>query len=66
MKIIRILELSWLIIAISGVVFGTFKFYSEGWDEAIYFYIFTLVAGIFYYIRRRQRIKMEQDNLPEE
>jgi hypothetical protein len=66
MKIIRILELSWLIIAIAGVVFGTFKFYTEGWDEAIYFYIFTLVAGIFYYIRRRQRIKMEQDNLPEE
>lgn len=66
MKIIRILELAWLIIAIAGVVFGSYKFAREGWDEAVYFYIFTIVAAIFYYIRRRQRIKMEKENFPVE
>jgi hypothetical protein len=66
MRIIRILEIAWLIIAISGLAIGTFKFYYEGWDEAVFFYIFTLVAAIFYYIRRKQRIRMEQESRPEE
>ncbi|MDQ3192955.1 MAG: hypothetical protein M3Q58_15310 [Bacteroidota bacterium] len=66
MKIIRILELAWLVIAIAGAVLGTYKFSTEGWDEAVYFYIFTIVAAVFYYIRRRQRIKMGQDNSPAE
>ncbi len=66
MKIIRILEMAWLVIAIAGAVIGTYKFSSEGWDQAVYFYIFTIVASIFYYIRRRQRIKMEKDNSPAE
>jgi O-antigen/teichoic acid export membrane protein len=66
MKIIRILEITWLLIAIAGAGIGVYKFTSEGWDEALYFFIFTFVAAIFYYIRRRQRIRMEQDNRPGE
>jgi hypothetical protein len=66
MRIIRILEIAWLVIAIGGIIIGTFMFYTKGWDEAVFFYIFTLVAAIFYYIRRRQRIKMEQESRPEE
>jgi hypothetical protein len=61
MKIIRILEVAWLLIAIGGAVLGAYKFINEGWDEAIYFFVFTLVAAIFYYIRRRQRIRMQQE-----
>lgn len=66
MKIIRILEITWLCIAIAGVLIGSYKFYTEGWDEALYFFIFTFVAAIFYYIRRRQRIRMEQEHRPGE
>ncbi|MBA3899452.1 MAG: hypothetical protein H0X62_04450 [Bacteroidetes bacterium] len=66
MKIIRFLEITWLCIAIAGVAIGIYKFYTIGWDEAMYFFIFTFVAAIFYYIRRRQRIRMEQENPPEE
>ncbi|HET6243464.1 MAG: hypothetical protein H0V01_07955 [Bacteroidetes bacterium] len=64
MKIIRILELAWLIIAIAGAVLGIYKFANEGLSEAIYFFIFTFVAAVFYYIRRKQRIRMEQENRP--
>jgi hypothetical protein len=60
MKIIKILEISWLIIAIAGIVMGAYKMSTTGWGDAIYFFIFTVVAGIFYFIRRKQRIKMEQ------
>ncbi len=66
MKIIRTLELAWLLIAIAGAGFATYKFVNEGWAEAYILYIFTIVAAIFYYIRRRQRIKMEQENRPAE
>jgi O-antigen/teichoic acid export membrane protein len=65
MKIIRILEITWLCIAIAGVVIGAYKFAIDGWGEAIPFLMFTFVAAIFYYIRRRQRIRLEQENHPE-
>jgi membrane protease YdiL (CAAX protease family) len=65
MKIIRILEITWLCIAIAGVLFGAYKFNESDWGDRILLFMFTFVAGIFYYIRRRQRIRMEQENHPE-
>lgn len=62
MKIIKILEIFWLIIAITGIVMGTYMISSGSREDAVIFYVFTLVAGIFYYIRRKQRIKMGKEN----
>lgn len=61
MKIIKILEIFWLIIAITGIVMGTYMMSSGNKEDAVVFYVFTLVAGIFYYIRRKQRIKMGKE-----
>lgn len=63
MKIIKILEISWLVIAIAGIVMGTYKISSGNNEEAVYFYVFTIVAGIFYYMRRKQRIKLEKEHI---
>lgn len=62
MKMIRILELSWLIIAIAGVSFGTFKAVTAGMSEAFFIYGITLIAAVFYFMRRKQRISMEKHN----
>lgn len=59
-KIVRILEICWLVIAIVGVVLGTYQLTQGNREHSVYFYIFTLVAGIFYYMRRRQRIRLEE------
>jgi hypothetical protein len=67
MKIIRILEMAWLAIAVGAFALGAFKYYTtQNWDEAVYFFIFTLIAAIFYFIRRRQRINMEKEHPPGE
>jgi uncharacterized membrane protein len=63
MKIIRILEITWLLIAIAGAVIGAYKLYEGNRSDAITFFIFTLVAAIFYYIRRRQRLRMEKGGM---
>ena len=59
-KIVRILEICWLIIAIAGIILGAYQFYVGNSEHAVYFYIFTAVAGIFYYLRRRQRLRLEE------
>ncbi|MFN4233537.1 MAG: hypothetical protein ACK4IK_01890 [Bacteroidia bacterium] len=61
MKIIKILEISWLVIAISGLGLAIFKLIQGNHQDAIYFFIFMVVALIFFFIRRRQRIRMEKD-----
>ncbi len=57
---LRVLELSWLVIVLLGTSLGTFKWITEGITSALWFFIFTLVAFIFWQIRRKQRIRMEK------
>jgi hypothetical protein len=61
MKIIKILEISWLVIAIVGLGLAVFKLSQGNMQDAIYFFIFMVVALIFFFIRRRQRIRMGKD-----
>jgi hypothetical protein len=61
MKIIKILEISWLVIAISGLGLAIFKLIQGNHEDAIYFFIFMIIALIFFFIRRRQRIQMEKN-----
>lgn len=62
MKMIRILELSWLVIAIAGVSFGAYKATTAGINEALFIFGITLIAFVFYFMRRKQRISMEKHN----
>ncbi len=58
----RILEIAWLIFAISGACLGIYKLSMEGISESLFFFFFTLIAVVFYFIRRKQRIAMEKEN----
>lgn len=58
MKIIKFLEIAWLVISIAGVFFTSFAFIKGNSKDGIMFTVFTIISVIFYFIRRRQRIKM--------
>lgn len=62
MRILKILETSWLIIAILGFLFGTYKWITETLNHAVFIYGITAIAALMYFMRRKQRISMEKQN----
>jgi hypothetical protein len=58
---LRILEISWLLVVMFGTGFGVYKTFSEGFIDAVYIFIITLLALIFYIVRRKQRIAMQKE-----
>jgi len=61
MKIITILEKAWLAIAFIAIAAAIFMLIKGAKEDALYFFVFTVVAGVFYFIRRKQRIRIEQN-----
>ena len=59
---LRVLEIAWLIFAVTGASLGVYKLTTEGVSESLFFLFFTIVAAIFYFIRRKQRIAMEKES----
>jgi hypothetical protein len=59
---LRILEIAWLIFAVTGAGLAVFKLFTEGVSESLFILPFTLVAAVFYFIRRKQRIAMERES----
>ncbi len=57
---IRILEISWLIIAFLTTMIAVYQFFVEGWQSAIWMLGVTLIAIVMYTIRHRQRIRFEK------
>jgi hypothetical protein len=57
---LRVLEISWLSIALVSIGFGVYQTIVEGFNEGIWFFIFTAVAGMMYSIRRKQRIASQK------
>ncbi|HKR04890.1 MAG TPA: hypothetical protein VJY62_09655 [Bacteroidia bacterium] len=57
---LRILEISWLLVVLFGTGFGVYKTFSEGFIDAVYIFIITSFALIFYIVRRKQRISMQK------
>lgn len=53
---LRVLEISWLIIMIISLSLGTWRWMQEGFSCAIWFYFVTIISGIAYVVRRKQRI----------
>lgn len=59
-KMFRILEIFWMIMAGVGVVLSAYFIIIGDNQNAIFFLIFTLVSGIIYMIRKRQRKNFER------
>ena len=58
-KMFRILEIVWLSIGLVAFAVSIYSTIKHDFSEAIYFLIFTLVAAMMYFMRKRQRKKME-------
>lgn len=58
-KIFRILEITWLVVAIVGVIMSCYFIIMKDTQGAIFFLVFTLIAGVIYSIRKRQRRNYE-------
>ena len=61
-KIIKILEVSWLVIMVASIIFGVYETAVSGIGESYLFFVFTLIAAIFYRMRRRQRERLESES----
>jgi hypothetical protein len=57
---LRTLEIIWLIVAIVSMVLGIYISITKGFGEGYIFYIFTVVGGLMYYVRHKQRISWER------
>ncbi len=60
MNALRILEISWLVLGLVGFSLCIYKLITEGPVEAIWPLLFTVIAGVFYMVRRKQRIAFEK------
>jgi len=58
LKAIKILEITWFVIAIGSFALGLFDYFSTQ-NSGIAFFIFSGIAGIMFFLRRKQRKKME-------
>ncbi|MEO5570486.1 MAG: hypothetical protein ABIT08_04525 [Bacteroidia bacterium] len=57
---LRVLEISWLTVFIIGSSFGIYKTVTESFINAVYIFIPTVFALIFYLMRRKQRIALQK------
>lgn len=64
MKILRTLELSWLTFGIIGLCMSVYNLLTANAGSALLPLGFSCIAGIFYWVRRKQRISFQkqQDN----
>lgn len=60
MKILRILEVSWLVFGITGLGMAIYNFFTIGAGSAVLPLGFSAIAGVFYWVRRKQRINFER------
>jgi len=61
-RVIRILERIWAIIALTCLAIGAFETYRLGFEHSYIFFIFTLISGIIFWLRRRRRTLIEEDS----
>lgn len=57
---IRILEICWLIITIVTAVVAAFQLFEDGVQSALWMFIVSAIAFTMYMVRRKQRIRMNE------
>lgn len=65
-RVLKILEIAWLGIAIFSLGMAAYLINSEGFDQAKWFLLGTVVAGAFYAWRRRTRQMLEREEVEKE
>jgi hypothetical protein len=58
-KAFRILEIIWLVLGFIGVLMCGYFIIIQDKQGVIYFIIFTVMCGLMYAVRRRQRMRFE-------
>ena len=58
---IRILEVSWLVLAVIALGLGMFKIFSEEASEAVFYGVVMFVSIGMFFIRRKQRLKIDRE-----
>lgn len=58
---IRILEVSWLVLGIIAFVLGVYKIYDDGFSEAVFYGVVMAVSIGMFIIRRKQRMKIDKE-----
>lgn len=58
----KILEIGWLVMGAIGIFMCSYSIITKDIQGAKYFLGFTIVCGVLYAIRKRQRTKYEQNN----
>jgi len=61
LKVVRFLELMWIVIAAASIVIGTVHMFRTSIEDALFFYFLAVVAAGLYYLRKKHRKKLEQD-----
>lgn len=65
-KALKILEIIWLVIGFVGVFMCAYSIIVKDNNSALYFLVFTVVSGIMYSVRKRQRVKYEASQKEEQ
>jgi hypothetical protein len=60
MHTLRILEISWMVFGIAGLVLCGYNLITESVQAAMWPLIFSVIAGVFYTVRRKQRIAYDK------
>ena len=58
---IRMLEISWLVLALVALVLSCYKLITDGLSDAIFFLVVTAGSFAMYFVRRRQRVRMNKE-----
>ena len=58
-KVLRFLEILWLVIGSVGIIMAIYSFFNSARDKSVYLLLITLVSAVMYYVRRKQRIRFE-------
>ena len=59
---IRILEISWLVLGIIALLLGLYKIFSDAVSESAFYGVVMLVSIGMSVIRRKQRMKLDKEN----
>ncbi|MCF8278646.1 MAG: hypothetical protein K9J17_18110 [Flavobacteriales bacterium] len=66
LRVLKILEMAWLLIGLFSMIMGAYEFNQTGWTHSKWFFGGALIAGVFFAFRRRQRLKFEQSEKQQE
>ena len=58
---IRMLEISWLMLGITALIFSGYKLFADGFSESVFYIIVMAVSFAMYLIRRKQRMRINKE-----